>query len=57
MKQVANLWLSQSSASGGDGGSQRQVQFSSAGSLTSESWSDRAQRAANGDLYEGTNAQ
>jgi Tfp pilus assembly protein PilN len=57
MKEVANLWLSNSTVSGGDNGGQQLDDFSSSGSLTSDAWSSRAKKSASGNLYEGTNAQ
>ncbi len=57
MKEVANLWLSHSTATGGDNSTQRSVTFDSAGFLTDDAFSPRAKKAVTGNLYDGTNAQ
>jgi Tfp pilus assembly protein PilN len=57
MREVANLWLSNSAASGGTSGTQRTITFSSTGMLTNDALSPRGKHAEDGNLYEGTNAQ
>ena len=57
MREVANLWLTQSTLEGTAADLQQTTSFSSSGELTSEAWSSRAKKAAKGSLYEGTNAQ